>query len=300
MPSSNNVEVSFDGHTLSLSNLDKVLYPATGFTKGQIIDYYVRVAPVLLPHLHNRPITMKRYPNGVDESFFYQKQKPTHAPEWIESVPVKTSSKTIDYIVINDVASLVWVANMASIELHPFLAFGSDVLKPSKLTFDLDPGPPADIVQCCQVALQLRELFTDLSVEAFPKTSGSKGMQLEVPLNVDTDYEHTKTLARTIAQLMESRHPASIVFKMEKALRKNKVFIDWSQNDDAKTTISVYSLRARERPTVSTPVSWDEVEKGAEGEPLTFETDDVLARIESLGDLQAPVLDLKQSLPRLA
>lgn len=290
-------QVEIEGKELTLSNLEKVFYPETGFTKGQMIDYYARVAPTLLPHLKNRAISLKRYPDGVEGNFFYEKQKPKHAPDWIETVAVETSRKTIDYVMVNNAATLIWVANMASLEIHPFLALSSDVLKPTKITFDLDPGPPADIVQCCEVALLVRDLLDDMGLVCFPKTSGSKGMQLEVPLNTDATFDQTKSFARAVAQLLEGRHEKLVVSKMEKAVRANKIFIDWSQNDDAKTTVSAYSLRAKSTPTVSTPVTWDEVETGAGGKALSFTSDETLQRIVELGDLQAPVLSTKQDLP---
>ncbi len=293
-------EVGIDGRRLKLSNLDKVLYPAGGFTKGQVIDYYQRIAPLILPHLEDRPLTMKRYPDGVEGGFFYEKQCPSHRPEWMETAPVTTSSKIINFCIASDVASLVWLANMASIEIHPLLAKRSDIQRPTKLTFDLDPGPPADITTCSKVALLLREVFDQLGLVAFPKTSGSKGMQIEVPLNSDVSYEETKPFALALVLLLESRHDDLVVSKMEKALRPGKVLIDWSQNDDSKTTVAAYSLRAKSQPTVSTPVTWDEVAACADGKVLSFTTDEVLARVETLGDLQAPVLTMEQTLPKLS
>jgi len=295
----NTTEVQLGGQTLRLSNLDKVLYPEAGFTKGQVIDYYARIAPVLLPHIFDMPITLKRYPNGVTQDFFYEKNCPKHRPDWMETAAVQTKSKTINYCLVNDEASLVWIANMASLEMHPFLARKQDILKPTKLTFDLDPGPPAGIMQCAAIALLLQEVFATLGLEAFPKTSGSKGMQLEVPLNTEVTYAQTKPFAHAIAQLMEARHPQLAVSRMEKAIRPGKVLIDWSQNDDAKTTVSAYSLRAKEAPTVSTPVTWDEVNECAQGSSLSFTSDDVLARVEQHGDIQRPVLELHQELPVL-
>ncbi len=294
------VEVEVEGRRLSLSNLDKLMYPATGFTKGQVIDYYTRVAPVLLPHLRDRPLTLKRYPNGVEGGHFYEKQCPSHRPEWVRSEPVELSSKTIQFCVCDDLPTLVWLANLADLELHPSLSKVPDVERPTVMAFDLDPGPPAGIAECCEVALILRDALGRIGLECFPKTSGSKGIQVYVPLNVDgVDYDHgTKPLSQALARHLEAEHPKLIVSTQKKELRKGKVLIDWSQNDEHKTTVSVYSLRARERPTVSTPLDWDEVE-AADAEALVFEAGDVLERVEERGDLFAPVARLEQRLPEL-
>ena len=293
------VTVDVAGKQLSLSNLDKVLYPAVGFTKGHVIDYYTRVAPAVLPHLRDRPLTLKRYPNGVEGGHFYEKQCPSHRPDWVRSEPVELSSKTINFCVCDDLATLVWLANLADLELHPSLSKVPDVERPTVMAFDLDPGPGAGLAECCEVALILRSALDALGLESFAKTSGSKGIQVYVPLNVeDVDYDHgTKRLSQALARHLESAHPKLIVSSQKKELRKNKVLIDWSQNDEHKTTVGVYSLRARERPTVSTPLSWDELEAG-DPDALVFETDDVLARVEELGDLFAPVAELRQSLPQ--
>jgi bifunctional non-homologous end joining protein LigD len=296
------VEVEIDGATLSLSNLDKVLYPKAGFTKGQVIDYYTRVAPVLLPHLRDRPLTLKRYPNGVEGGHFYEKQCPKHRPDWVRTAPIliRTGGKTIDFCVVDDLATLVWTSNLADLELHTSLARVDDITSPAILAFDLDPGPPATIVECAQVALRLREIFDHLGLESFAKTSGSKGMQVYVPLNVPTSYDVTKPFALGIAQLLERHHPELVVSDMRKALRAGKVLVDWSQNDEHKTTVCVYSLRARDRPTVSTPITWDEVEDGLRaGDPdaLAFDSAQVLERVATLGDLFAPVVSLQQELP---
>ncbi len=293
------VEIEVDGRTLRLSNLEKVLFPDEGFTKGAVINYYRGVAPALLAHLKGRPLTLKRYPNGVADSFFYEKQCPKHRPDWMNLAPVQTGSRLIEYCLVEELAALVWVANTASIEIHPLLACFPDVGQPTKITFDLDPGEPAGIKECCQVAVLLKDVLDELGLQAFPKTSGSKGMQLEVPLNTSASYEETKPFALALARLLEARHPALVVSKMDKSLRPGKVLIDWSQNDDTKTTVSVYSLRAKSRPYVSTPVTWDEVQQGAEGYTMSFIAAEVLERIEMLGDLQAPVLSLRQSLPAL-
>jgi len=295
-------EVKVGSKTLRLSNLDKVLYPEAGFTKGQVIDYYTRVAPALLPHLKNRPLTLKRYPNGVEGKFFYEKQSPSHRPDWVKTVPVPARGRTIDFTLANDLPTMVWLANLADLELHTSLSLAKDIQRPTTLAFDLDPGPPATIVECSQVAIWLREIFGDLGLESFPKTSGSKGMQLYVPLNLKTSYDETKPFAKALAELLEKQHPEHVVSTQKKELRPGKVLIDWSQNDEHKTTVNVYSLRAKARPTVSTPLTWDEVEKIHEsGDPdiAVYDSDDVLERVEEHGDLFEPVLRLKQKLPEL-
>ena len=291
--------VEVDGHRLTLTNLDKVFYPKAGFTKAEVIHYHVQIAPYLLPHLHDRAITMKRYPDGVDGEYFYEKEAPSHRPKWVQTTQVaKGSGGAINYCMINDLPSLVWVANLADLELHTFLHQAPDVDRPTMMAFDLDPGPPADIVLCCQIALQLKAFFDELDLQLFAKTSGSKGLQVYVPLNTPTTYEKTKTFARTLAERFEKEHPDKVVSNMKKSSRQGKVFIDWSQNDDHKTTVSVYSLRAKEQPTVSTPVFWEEVAQSAKkGQPLSFTSDEVLARAEKHGDIFAPVLSLKQKLP---
>jgi len=294
------VTVEVDGKQLSLSNLDKVMYPAVGFTKGHVIDYYTRVAPALLPHLRDRPLTLKRYPNGVDGGHFYEKQCPSHRPDWVRSEPVELSSKTIHFCVCDDLPTLVWLANLADLELHPSLSNVPEVERPSIMAFDLDPGEGTGLRECCEVALILRAALDQLGLESFAKTSGSKGIQVYVPLNVPgVDYDHgTKRLSQALARHLESAHPKLIVSSQRKDLRRNKVLIDWSQNDEHKTTVSVYSLRAREWPTVSTPLAWDEVEDG-DPDALVFEAEDVLARVEQHGDLFEPVANLKQQLPDL-
>jgi bifunctional non-homologous end joining protein LigD len=297
--------IEVEGRQIKLSNLEKVLYPRTGFTKGQVIDYYVRIAPVLLPHLAERPLTLKRYPNGVDGMYFYEKNCPSHRPDWVKTAKIwsEGNNRYMDYCQVADVATLVWLGNLADLELHTSLACAPETQRPTVIAFDLDPGPPATIVQCCQVGLWVREIFAQFGLQAFPKTSGSKGLQVYVPLNTKVTYEQTKPFARAIARLLEERHPSLVVSDMKKSLRVNKVFVDWSQNDEHKTTISVYSLRARERPTVSTPVSWAEVEaayKKKDAGLLVFDSKQVLERVEKFGDLLAPLLSLKQKLPKLA
>jgi bifunctional non-homologous end joining protein LigD len=297
------VEVAIDGRTLSLSNLDKVLYPKAGFTKGHVIDYYTRIAPAVLPHLRGRPLTLKRYPNGVESQHFYEKQCPSHRPEWVRTASVysRRNERAIDYCLADDLPTLVWLANLADLELHTSLALAADVKAPTIMAFDLDPGPPATIVECAAVALELKAIFDHLGLEAFPKTSGSKGMQVYVPLNTPTSYDETKGFSLAIAQLLERRDPDRVVSEMNRQLRRGKVFVDWSQNDEHKTTVCVYSLRAMERPTVSAPLLWEEVEAGlASGDPerLAFTSDEVLARVEEHGDLFAGVAELEQRLPR--
>jgi bifunctional non-homologous end joining protein LigD len=300
VPPARRVHVEVEGRELSLSNLDKVMYPEVGFTKGQVIDYYTRIAPALLPHLHDRPLTLKRYPNGVEGGHFYEKQCPSHRPEWVRSEAVELSSKTIHFCICDDLPTLVWLANLADLELHPSLSKVPEVERPTLMAFDLDPGPGTGLAECCEVALLLREALQALGLESFPKTSGSKGIQVYVPLNVDdVDYDHgTKLISNALARHLEGAHPKLIVSSQKKELRKNKVLIDWSQNDEHKTTVGVYSLRARERPTVSTPLLWDEVEAG-DPDALVFEADDVLARVDEHGDLFAPVEELDQRLPEL-
>src|SRR5579859_3452876 len=301
----NTSTIEIQSRRLEVSNLDKVLYPADGFTKGQLIDYYVRIAPVLLPHLRGRPLTMKRYPNGVDGMFFYEKNCPTHRPEWVQTAPIwsEGNNRWMDYCLVQDVATLVWAANLADIELHTSLSLAKDMPRPTMMVFDLDPGAPATIVQCCQVALWLKEFFDALDLVCLPKTSGSKGLQVYVPLNTKVTYDETKPFAHELARKLEREHPEQVVSDMKKSLRSNKVFVDWSQNDVHKTTICVYSLRAKEHPTVSTPVTWEEVArclKKEDPELLVFTAGKVLKRVEESGDLFAPVLKLKQKVPKLA
>jgi bifunctional non-homologous end joining protein LigD len=296
--------VEIQGRHLKLSNLEKVLYPATGFTKQQVIDYYARIAPAILPHLVGRALTRKRYPDGVDGEPFYEKNAPKYRPEWVKTAPIwsEGNRRTVYYVLANDLATLVWLANLAALELHPSLALAKDITCPTEMVFDLDPGPPANIVQCCQVGLWLREIFEHFGLKSFPKTSGSKGLQLYVPLNTPTTYDATKTFAHALAQLLEHEHPETVVSDMKKTLRAGKVFVDWSQNDEHKTTVAVYSLRAREHPTVSTPVTWEDVErafKKKDASRLVFEAPQVVSRFEKLGDLFEPVLTLKQRLPDL-
>jgi bifunctional non-homologous end joining protein LigD len=303
VPPSKRQQIEIDGRSLSLSNLDKLFYPEVGFTKGQLIEYYTRVAPVLLPHLRGRPLTLKRYPDGVKGPHFYEKQCPSHRPEWVRTAELYAGSKRIDFCLADDLATLVWLANLADLELHTSLALAERYDSPTMIAFDLDPGPPATIVECSEVALMLRELLGQLGLEAWPKSSGSKGMQVYVPLNTPTTYDQTKPFAHAIAQLLERREPRLVVSEMAKAKRGGRVFVDWSQNTRHKTTVNVYSLRARERPTVSTPLRWEEVEAVTESrdpEELAFTSDEVLARVAEHGDVFAPVLELRQELPAVA
>ena len=303
MSSSQNVEI--DGRHLTLTNLEKVLYPATGFTKGQVIDYYARIAPVLVPHLSGHPLTLKRYPGGVDQEFFFEKNATQYRPPWVKTAPIwsEGNRRNVNYILANDLPTLIWVANLAAIELHPSLSLAEDINSPSAMVFDLDPGAPADIVQCCQVGIWLREIFEHFGLQSFPKTSGSKGLQIYVPLNTPTSYDATKPFAHALARLLENDHRELVVSDMKKQVRVNKVLVDWSQNDEHKTTISVYSLRAREHPTVSTPVKWEEVEqalKKKDASLLVFEADQVVKRVARFGDLFEMVRTLEQRLPKLA
>jgi bifunctional non-homologous end joining protein LigD len=292
--------VTLDGRALTLSNWDKVLYPQTGFTKGEMVAYYARIAPVVLPHLKDRPLTLKRYPNGVEQPFFYEKQSPSHRPRWVQTARIGG----VDYTLCQERATLVWLANLADLELHTSLACvdgsGRGSESPTMLVFDLDPGAPAALPECCEVALVLRGLFAQLGLEAVAKISGSKGMQVYVPLNSGATYERTKPWARSVAEALEQRLPELVVSRMTKRLREGRVLVDWSQNDAHKTTVTVYSLRARERPTVSAPVSWQEVadcRDAHDPEMLSFGPEQALERVARDGDLFAMLLSTVQSLP---
>jgi bifunctional non-homologous end joining protein LigD len=297
--------VKVEGRELKLSNPGKVMYPQTGFTKGDLIDYYSRIAPVLLPHLKGRPLTLKRYPNGVEGEFFYEKQCPSFRPKWMKTIEVwsERQRKTIHFCRVDDLPSLVWLANLADLELHTSLSVARNLERPTSVAFDLDPGPSASIVECCEVALALKDLFEQLGLESYPKTSGSKGMQVYLPLNTSVGYDRTKPFAKAVAELLEERMPNLVVSDMKKELRKGKVLIDWSQNDYFKTTVCVYSLRAKEEPTVSTPLEWEEVTHALgskDASSLRFVYEEVLSRVEQKGDLFAPVLSQKQKLPKLS
>lgn len=295
--------VEIDGRKLSLSNLDKVLYPEAQFTKSQVIDFYLRIAPVLLPHLHNRPVTLKRYPDGVNGKFFYEKDKPRFTPDWVATFPVprRYGGREIQYVLINDLATLVWCANLASLELHPFLHRAPQIAQPTSMVFDLDPGEGADILDCARVAFLLKDFFSRWKLELFPKVSGSRGIQVYLPLNTQVTYVVTRPLAKAIAESLARDHPQLILAEMNKALRSGKVFIDWSQNSDFKTTVSVYSLRAKSgTPHVSLPVSWQMLQQAIsrqDSRSLFFTPQDALARVEKNGDLFSTVLTLRQKLP---
>ena len=292
------VEVDIAGRRLKLSNLDKVLWPDAGFTKGQMIDYYSRIAPVMLPHLQARPITLRRFPNGPAGPSFFEKNCPSHRPPWMPTITMAD----VSYCHLAEPAALVWTANLAAIELHPTLAVAPDLDRPTHVVFDLDPGEGADVVTCGRVAVLLRDALDSLKLTALVKTSGSKGLQVYVPLNTPTSYDDTRPFSHALAQVLERQHPDLIVTTQDKSVRPKKVLIDWSQNTAFKTTVGAYSLRARPRPTVSTPVSWDEVEAAmAAGEPtrLVFEAGAVLERVEQRGDLLAPLLEIEQKLPKL-
>jgi bifunctional non-homologous end joining protein LigD len=289
---SDRVSVDVDGRTLTLTNLGKVLYPDDGFTKGEVIDYYTRVAPVLLPHLVGRPLTVKRYPNGVDAPFFYEKNAARGTPDWIRTVSLPVPGSTmnrerIDFVVVEELAALVWLANLAALELHiPQWHVEADSPRTDMIVFDLDPGRPATIEQCREVALALREVLVEDGLAPVAKTSGSKGMQVSAPIAVD-DPMRPSDYAHEVAERLEQANPKLVVSRMSKSLRTGKVFVDWSQNNPAKTTVAPYSLRARPTPTVSTPLTWDEVSGGG---PLVFTAPDVIERVESHGDLFASVL----------
>jgi bifunctional non-homologous end joining protein LigD len=289
---------TIDGRELSVSNLDKVLFPQSGFTKGQLIDFYVRVAPVMLPHLRERPLTMKRFPDGVEGKFFFEKHIPSHAPEWVPSVDVSASDgqDVIPYAMVNDLPTLAWAANLGTIELHVPLWHVGRRRKlpgpPDHMVFDLDPGEGTSIVECCVVAQYVMDELTEQGIESYAKTSGSKGLQLYAAVGPRTTWDSLRERTHEIARKLESDHPELVVSNMRRSLRRGRVLIDWSQNHSAKTTVAVYSVRAMATPTVSTPVSPAEVQRcAAKSDPhiLRFETDDVLRRIEKDGDLFAPL-----------
>ena len=302
-PAACSATVTAGGHELKLSNLQKVMYPRSAFTKRELIEYYARIAPAILGHLQGRAITVTRWPDGVDGKSFFQKQAPAHRPGWVQTAPVPTSSRTIDHVVAGDLATLIWLANSAAIELHAPLARADHPDRPTALVFDLDPGAPATIVECCRVAEMLGGMFENLGLASCPKASGSKGLQLYVPLNSDgVSFTDTKAFARTVAEMLEEAEPGLVVSNMKKARREGRVLIDWSQNDRRKTTVCVYSLRAGERPKVSMPLEWGEVRAVAAGEDpasLSFQAGAALERVSERGDLFAPVLSLIQRLPLL-
>lgn len=293
-----------NGRRVPVSNLDKILYPGKKFTKAAVIDFYVRISRYLLPHLRDRPITLLRFPDGVFGESFYEKDAPAFTPAWVKTVPVprrETPGPDIRYIVVNDQATLVWVANLASLELHPFIHRTKHLDRPTSMVFDCDPGEGADILDCARVALMLRDVLHEIGFESYVKVSGSKGLQVYVPLNTKVTYDQTQPLAQGLAQLLAQREPKLVVWQMPKRLRTKKVFIDWSQNTDYKTTVSVYSLRAKTyRPHVSLPVTWDELSDALDqknADALFFTPEEALERVEKLGDLFKPVLTKKQTLP---
>jgi bifunctional non-homologous end joining protein LigD len=287
--------------TVRVTNPQKVLYPEADFTKADVIAYYKQIAPVILKHLKGRPLTLKRYPNGTGEGFFYEKNCPQHKPEWVPTAKVKGTSGTTSYCLVDSAATLIWVANLASLELHTLLAKVPDTQRPTMMVFDLDPGPPASLGDCLKLALQLRDMFEHLGLKTFPKTSGGKGLHLYIPLNTPVTFDQTKSFASAIARLLERDMPQTVVSSMRKDLRKGRILVDWSQNDDHKTTVCAYSLRARAKPTVSTPITWKEAEaavKAGDAERLVFTAEDVIQRIEKMGDIFAPVLKMRQRLPQ--
>ncbi len=292
------VTVQVGERSLALSNLDKVLYPRANVTKAQVIEYYTRIAPVMLPHICDRALTLRRYPDGVEGKSFFEKRCPSHRPAWV-SVAIGPGDRNgaIEYCRLDETAALVWTANLAAIELHSPMARCGDLETPTMLVFDLDPGAPATITECCTIALAIREVLGSVGLEAFAKTSGSKGMQLYVPLNSPHTHDHVSSFAHAVGQLLEKQRPTEVLTNMKRSERPGKVLIDWSQNSRHKTTIAPYSLRARPQPTVSTPISWDEVAAGADGAPLVFSAFEVLDRVEALGDLFAPTLTIEQSIP---
>ena len=303
-PKKRDQEVTVGRRKLKLTNLDKVLYPKTKTTKAEVIDYYARIADAILPHLRGRPLTLRRFPEGVGNprASFFEKNCPKHRPEWVKTTPIYVDRRAgeIDFCLCENRPTLVWMAQLAALELHPSLSKATRMEQPTVLAFDLDPGAPAGLVDCCKIALRVREIFSAFDLELFPKVSGGKGLQVYVPLNTKVTYEQTGPFAKAVAQLLENQTPKEVVSKMAKAERRGKVFVDWSQNHQKKTTIGVYSLRARELPTASIPLGWREVERAAQGgeaEKLRFEIPDAIKRVEKEGDLFEPVLKLKQRLP---
>jgi len=289
--------VDVDGRSVRLTNLHKVLYPDVGFTKAQVIAYYASIAPVMVPHLIGRPLTFRRWPDGVESSSFFEKNCPSHAPDWVDVIegPGGVRSCTIDHP-----AGLVWAGNQAALEIHVPMATGDDLDTPTSLVFDLDPGAPADVVDCADVALWLRDVLESVGLAGFVKTSGSKGMQVYVPINTATGHGQASSFALAVGQLLERQHQDRVLVEMTKAKRPGKVFVDWSQNSRAKTTIGVYSLRGRPKPTVSTPISWHEVEAITtmrDAAAAVFDADDVVARVADVGDLFEDVLTMQQELP---
>ncbi len=293
-------ELEIGGHHVALTNLAKVLFPS-GFTKGQVIDYYIRISDYLLPHIEGRPITLKRYPNGTRAKHFYEKEAPSYKPGWVPvfAVPRRSGESEIHYVLLNNLAGLVWSANLANLEIHPFLARAPEIERPTSVVFDLDPGEGVDILGCAEVAFLLKRALDGMKLKSWAKVSGSKGIQVYVPLNTPVSYAETRPFAQSLARSLESAHPGAVVSRMSKALRPGRVFVDWSQNSDFKTTVSVYSLRATsDTPYVSMPVTWEELRKARKPERLYFDPESALKCVAKTGDLFAPVLRLKQRLPR--
>ncbi len=294
--------------TLSLSNLDKPLYP-NGFTKGEVIEYYTKIAPFIMPHLRNRPVSLKRFPGGVNDDSFFQKNCPSHRPDWVETMSVKSESgrrgknARIDFCVVSDEATLIWLANLAALELHTYLSTTKDFNTPTMMVFDLDPGPGMDLLDCLRVGVDLHDALLHFDLRSFPKTSGGKGLHLAVPLNTKVSFDETKSFSRAIAGVLERDDPKRITTNMSKREREGRVFIDWSQNDRHKTTVCVYSLRARQTPTVSWPLRWKEVKAAlnrGSADALITEAAGALRKIKRRGDAFSEVLTLKQRLPKQA
>ena len=290
--------VELAGERLRIRNLDKVLYPDVGFTKAEVIDYYVRVAPAMLPHIEGRGVTLRRYPDGVDGQSFFEKRCAGHRPAFVGTyIGPGDRAGGIDYCRLDSVPAMAWAASMAALEIHAPMALGADIESPQLCVFDLDPGEPATIVECARIGLAIREVLAGVGLDCVAKTSGSKGMQLYVPLNSPHTHEHASGFAHAVAQVLEKHRPDEVTSVMNKRLRPGKVFIDWSQNSRHKTTVAAYSLRARPTPTVSTPVTWDEVSDTADGAPLTFDAPAVLRRVAEHGDLFAAAVTVQQQLP---
>jgi bifunctional non-homologous end joining protein LigD len=303
MPAAARYTLTVEGRKVDVTNPDKVFYPSTGFTKAQVVDYYVRVAPALLPHLKDRPLSLKRYPHGVGGAYFYQKQAPPNIPKWMRTAAVWSDvrDEDINYCLANDLPSLVWLANAADLEMHTFMHRRQDLARPTQVAFDLDPGAGVDARGCGRIAFLLKDHLDALGLESFVKVSGSKGVQMHVPLNTPCTYEDTKQLSRGLAFALAREHPDKVTGLMRKELRQGKVFIDWSQNDEHKTTVCVYSLRGTERPQVAAPVTWDELQHAIDEDDLSllrFGPEQVLERVEEMGDLFARVETMKQKLPR--
>ena len=294
-------DVEIDGHTLRLTNLDKDLY--RGFTKGEVIDYYARIADVLVPHLAERPLTLRRFPDGVDADGFFEKEAPSHRPDWVRTVAVPSGRRgVVNYTIADSRAVVVWLANLAALELHPLLSRAPELDTPTSIVFDLDPGAPADVLDATEIALRVRDRLEGIGLESLAKVSGGKGVHVYVPLNSDVGFDATKDFAHAVAKVLAREDPKHVTSVMTKAERKGKVFVDWSQNDDSKTTVAVYSLRAGPEPRVSAPVGWDELEDALtadDADRLRFSPDDVLARVERDGDPFAPLETVRQELPAL-